>query len=87
MDSAHLHSLTGAFRGRRVVVIGDVVADEFVYGRVARVSREALVMLDTQWKAAMCASSNPGCVSGGGAAAACIEATCRPSNWKPGDSP
>ena len=45
MDSAHLLSLTGAFRGRRVVVIGDVVADEFVYGRVARVSREAPVLI------------------------------------------
>ena len=45
MDFAHLHSLTGAFRGRRVVVIGDVVADEFVYGRVARVSREAPVLI------------------------------------------
>jgi rfaE bifunctional protein kinase chain/domain len=45
LDSAHLHSLTGAFRGRRVVVIGDVVADEFVYGRVARVSREAPVLI------------------------------------------
>ena len=45
MDSAHLHSLTGAFRGRRVIVIGDVVADEFVYGRVARVSREAPVLI------------------------------------------
>jgi rfaE bifunctional protein kinase chain/domain len=45
LDSAHLLSLTGAFRGRRVVVIGDVVADEFVYGRVARVSREAPVLI------------------------------------------
>jgi rfaE bifunctional protein kinase chain/domain len=40
-----LRALTGAFRGRRVVVIGDVVADEFVYGRVARVSREAPVLI------------------------------------------
>ena len=45
MDSAHLVSLTDAFRTRRVVVIGDVVADEFVYGRVARVSREAPVLI------------------------------------------
>ena len=45
LDSAHLLSLTGAFRGRRVVVVGDVVADEFVYGRVARVSREAPVLI------------------------------------------
>ena len=45
MDSAHLLALTGAFRGKRVVVIGDVVADEFVYGRVARVSREAPVLI------------------------------------------
>ena len=45
MDSAQLLSLTGALRGKRVVVIGDVVADEFVYGRVARVSREAPVLI------------------------------------------
>jgi rfaE bifunctional protein kinase chain/domain len=31
--------------GRTVAVIGDVVADEFVYGRVARVSREAPVLI------------------------------------------
>ena len=37
--------MIGAFRGKRVVVIGDVVADEFVYGRVARVSREAPVLI------------------------------------------
>jgi rfaE bifunctional protein kinase chain/domain len=45
LDSAQLLSLTGALRGKRVVVIGDVVADEFVYGRVARVSREAPVLI------------------------------------------
>jgi len=45
VDSAQLVSLTDAFRGRRVAVIGDVVADEFVYGRVARVSREAPVLI------------------------------------------
>ena len=45
MDSAQLLSLTGALRGKQVVVIGDVVADEFVYGRVARVSREAPVLI------------------------------------------
>jgi D-glycero-beta-D-manno-heptose-7-phosphate kinase len=45
VDPAHLVALTGAFRGRRVVIIGDVVADEFVYGRVARVSREAPVLI------------------------------------------
>ena len=41
MDSAQLLALAGALRGKTVAVIGDVVADEFVYGRVARVSREA----------------------------------------------
>lgn len=45
MDSAHLATLIEAFRGRTVAVIGDVVADEFVYGRVARVSREAPVLI------------------------------------------
>ncbi len=45
MDAAHLFALTGAFRGTRVAVVGDIVADEFVYGRVARVSREAPVLI------------------------------------------
>jgi rfaE bifunctional protein kinase chain/domain len=45
VDSAQLLTLVGALRGRSVAVIGDVVADEFVYGRVARVSREAPVLI------------------------------------------
>ena len=34
-----------AFRASRIVVFGDLLADEFVYGRVARVSREAPVLI------------------------------------------
>ena len=45
MDSSQLLALTGAMAGKKVVVVGDVVADEFVYGRVARVSREAPVLI------------------------------------------
>ena len=45
MDSSQLLALIAALRGRTVAVIGDVVADEFVYGRVARVSREAPVLI------------------------------------------
>ena len=45
MDSASLLSLIAAMGRRTVAVIGDVVADEFVYGRVARVSREAPVLI------------------------------------------
>jgi D-glycero-beta-D-manno-heptose-7-phosphate kinase len=45
VDSAQLLSLIGALKGRTVAVVGDVVADEFVYGRVARVSREAPVLI------------------------------------------
>ena len=46
MDSAGRYlALIDAFAGRRVAVVGDVVADEFVYGRVARVSREAPVLI------------------------------------------
>ena len=45
MDSAYVLALIDALAGRRVAVIGDVVADEFVYGRVARVSREAPVLI------------------------------------------
>lgn len=45
MDSAQLLALVDALGGRNVVVIGDVLADEFVYGRVARISREAPVLI------------------------------------------
>jgi rfaE bifunctional protein kinase chain/domain len=45
VDSAKLLSLIGAMGSQTVAVIGDVVADEFVYGRVARVSREAPVLI------------------------------------------
>ena len=45
MDSSQLAALIDAVEGRTVAVIGDVVADEFVYGRVARVSREAPVLI------------------------------------------
>lgn len=40
-----LASLVRAFRGRRVLVLADLVADEFVYGRVERISREAPVLI------------------------------------------
>jgi rfaE bifunctional protein kinase chain/domain len=33
------------FRGKRLLVLADLVADEFVYGRVERVSREAPVLI------------------------------------------
>jgi rfaE bifunctional protein kinase chain/domain len=45
LDAAPLVALIDALQGRKIAVIGDVVADEFVYGRVARVSREAPVLI------------------------------------------
>jgi rfaE bifunctional protein kinase chain/domain len=44
-EAARLEALVGGFRGRRVLVLADLVADEFVYGRVERVSREAPVLI------------------------------------------
>ena len=38
-------ALVDRLAGRRVAVVGDVVADEFVYGQVARISREAPVLI------------------------------------------
>jgi D-glycero-beta-D-manno-heptose-7-phosphate kinase len=34
-----------AFTGRRILVLADLVADEFLYGRIERVSREAPVLI------------------------------------------
>jgi len=40
-----LIGLAERFAGRRVAVIGDVIADEFLYGSPARISREAPVLI------------------------------------------
>src|SRR5262252_6346224 len=40
-----LLALVDAFSSRSVVIVGDVIADEFIYGEVARVSREAPVLI------------------------------------------
>ena len=40
-----LLSLIDGFASRRVLVVGDLIADEFIYGEVARVSREAPVLI------------------------------------------
>jgi rfaE bifunctional protein kinase chain/domain len=45
VDPADVLALIDALAGRRVAVVGDAIADEFVYGRVARVSREAPVLI------------------------------------------
>jgi rfaE bifunctional protein kinase chain/domain len=43
--SGTLSALVPRLRGRRVLVLADLVADEFVYGRVERISREAPVLI------------------------------------------
>jgi D-glycero-beta-D-manno-heptose-7-phosphate kinase len=40
-----LEAVIGAFKGRRILVLADLVADEFLYGSVQRVSREAPVLI------------------------------------------
>ena len=40
-----LLQLVDAFPRRTVLVVGDLIADEFIYGQVARVSREAPVLI------------------------------------------
>jgi rfaE bifunctional protein kinase chain/domain len=40
-----LLTLVASFNGRRVAVLGDLVSDEFVHGDIARVSREAPVLI------------------------------------------
>ncbi len=40
-----LLALIDGFAGRRVTVVGDLIADEFIYGQLDRVSREAPVLI------------------------------------------
>jgi rfaE bifunctional protein kinase chain/domain len=45
VSAERLVALIKGFRGRRIAVVGDLLADEFIYGRVERVSREAPVLI------------------------------------------
>ena len=40
-----LLKLIDAFSSRRILIVGDLIADEFIYGEVSRVSREAPVLI------------------------------------------
>jgi D-glycero-beta-D-manno-heptose-7-phosphate kinase len=44
-DAGRLIDLIDRFEGRRVAVFGDLIVDEFIYGEIARVSREAPVLI------------------------------------------
>jgi rfaE bifunctional protein kinase chain/domain len=41
----HLLDILSRFSSRKILVVGDLIADEFLYGRIARVSREAPVLV------------------------------------------
>ncbi|GHO43652.1 bifunctional heptose 7-phosphate kinase/heptose 1-phosphate adenyltransferase [Ktedonospora formicarum] len=45
VDPSRLKSIIAAFQGKRVLVIGDMVVDEYLIGRPARIAREAPVLL------------------------------------------
>jgi rfaE bifunctional protein kinase chain/domain len=45
VDGARLLRLVETFEGQPVVVLGDLVGDEYVYGKPARISREAPVLI------------------------------------------
>ncbi|MGH9774613.1 MAG: bifunctional heptose 7-phosphate kinase/heptose 1-phosphate adenyltransferase [Candidatus Acidiferrales bacterium] len=44
-DLARLLDILAAFPGKKIVVLGDLVVDEFVTGQISRVSREAPVLI------------------------------------------
>jgi rfaE bifunctional protein kinase chain/domain len=51
-QAIRLRSIIQAFQGKRILVIGDMVADEYLIGRPNRISREAPVLildLDKEW--------------------------------------
>ena len=45
MSASRLCALVDRFGGRTVVVIGDLIVDEYLFGRPARISREAPVLI------------------------------------------
>ncbi|MFS8086351.1 MAG: bifunctional heptose 7-phosphate kinase/heptose 1-phosphate adenyltransferase, partial [Acidobacteriota bacterium] len=42
---SNLADLVTGFYAKRIVVVGDTIADQFVYGEISRVSREAPVFI------------------------------------------
>jgi D-glycero-beta-D-manno-heptose-7-phosphate kinase len=44
-EAERLATLARSFAGRRVTVIGDLIADQFLFGEISRVSREAPVLI------------------------------------------
>jgi rfaE bifunctional protein kinase chain/domain len=44
-EQERLTDLVGEFSRRRIVVVGDALADQFLYGEIGRVSREAPVLI------------------------------------------
>jgi len=44
-DTDRLRKIVESFPGVTVTVLGDLVADEFVFGEISRVSREAPVLI------------------------------------------
>ncbi|HLZ55410.1 MAG TPA: PfkB family carbohydrate kinase [Ktedonosporobacter sp.] len=44
-SAERLYALVNEFRGKRILVIGDMVADEYLIGRPTRISREAPVLI------------------------------------------
>src|SRR5690349_291492 len=44
-DRAELLGIIDRFSRQRIVLLGDLVADEFIHGEIARVSREAPVLI------------------------------------------
>src|SRR5437763_6388474 len=45
IDKSGLHSLVSSFANKRVLVIGDMVADEYLIGKPTRIAREAPVLI------------------------------------------
>jgi rfaE bifunctional protein kinase chain/domain len=46
-DRRRLAEIVAAFRDRTIVVVGDLIADEYLFGKPARISREAPVLILT----------------------------------------
>lgn len=45
MTAAALEKMVGRFQGTRILVVGDLVADEYIFGAPSRISREAPVLI------------------------------------------
>jgi D-glycero-beta-D-manno-heptose-7-phosphate kinase len=81
---SRLAKIVEGFSGKRIVVIGDAIADQFIYGEISRVSREAPVFILRHEHTETTPGGAGNCAANLAALGAKVELICVLGNDEPG---